>query len=112
MSSTIYDTLMSFLLSSVLIAALTGAEQPRASHATYDTAGRVVENKFGEGDATSLTREWGKTSYGYGGANTELPATSTSIEDTHSQNWTFDHDTLGQPTHAGIDGSSFNFDHQ
>ncbi|MGH9419303.1 MAG: hypothetical protein ACRD3J_04955, partial [Thermoanaerobaculia bacterium] len=37
---------------------------------------------------------------------------TTSIEDqTHTQNWTFDHDTLGQPTHAGIDGRSFNFDH-
>jgi RHS repeat-associated protein len=92
-------------------AAMTGAEQPRASQTTYDTAGRVVEDKFGEGDVTSLTREWGKTSYGYGGANTELPATSTATEDTHSQNWSFDHDTLGQPTHAGIDGSDFNFEH-
>jgi RHS repeat-associated protein len=92
-------------------AALTGAEQPRASHTTYDTAGRIVEDKFGEGDATSLTREWAKTSYGYAGANNEVPVSSTSTEDTHSQNWTFDHDTLGQPTHAGIDGSGFNFDH-
>jgi len=92
-------------------AALTGAEQPRASHTTYDTAGRVVESKFGEGDAVSLTREWSKTAFGYGAVNTELPATSTSIEDTHAQSWNLDHDTLGQPIHAGIDGSAFNFDH-
>jgi RHS repeat-associated protein len=92
-------------------AALIGAEQARASQTAYDTAGRVVESRFGEGDVTSLTREWGKTSYGYGGANTELPVTSTATEDTHSQNWTFEHDTLGQPTHAGIDRSDFNFDH-
>ena len=92
-------------------AALTGAEQPLASHTTYDTAGRVVENRFGEGDAVSLTREWSKTSFGYGAVNTELPATSTSIEDTHAQSWNLDHDTLGQPIHAGIDGGAFNFDH-
>src|SRR5256885_6060757 len=29
-------------------ASLIGAEQPRASHTVYDTAGRVVESRFGE----------------------------------------------------------------
>ena len=37
--------------------------------------------------------------------------TTTSTEDgTHTQNWSFDHDSLGQTTHAGI-GTGFNFDH-
>ncbi|MGH7486942.1 MAG: hypothetical protein ACREMY_15275, partial [bacterium] len=93
-------------------AVMTGGEQSRASHLLYDTAGRLTESKFGEGDATSLIHEFSKSSFGYGTGNSELPVSTTSIEDqTHTQNWTFDHDTLGQPTHAGIDGRSFNFDH-
>jgi RHS repeat-associated protein len=90
-------------------AVATGAEQSRASHLTYDTAGRLSESRFGEGDAASLTREIGKLSYGYG--NSELATSARSTEDAHTQNWSFDHDTLGQPIHAGIDGSGFNFDH-
>jgi YD repeat-containing protein len=104
---------------------MTGAEQPRASQTVYDQAGRVVSSTFGEGTvgpfarATStsprsfaIARESSKVENNYGGANTELPVTTTSTEDgAHKQTWTLDLDTLGQTTHAGIAGKDFSFDH-
>ncbi|MEA2163766.1 MAG: hypothetical protein QOK37_1893 [Thermoanaerobaculia bacterium] len=93
-------------------AVLTGAEQPRASHIVFDTAGRLAESKFGQGDATSLVHTFTDTAFKFGSGNSDLPLTASATEDeTHKQNWSFDHDTLGQPLHAGIDGSAFNFDH-
>src|SRR4051812_6754351 len=94
-------------------AVLTGAEQPRLSEIVYDTAGRLGETKFGQGTAEGFDHVFADTSYGFGSGNTELPVTAKSIEDaSHTQNWTLDHDTSGQQTHAGIDGSEFNFDHK
>jgi YD repeat-containing protein len=102
---------------------MTSAEQPRASQTVYDSAGRVVSSTFGEGASASnargiralsasISREFSKVENDYGTANTELPVTTTSTEDaTHSQTWTLDHDTLGQTTHAGINGKRFDFDH-
>jgi YD repeat-containing protein len=102
---------------------MTGAEQPRASQTVYDSAGRVVSSTFGEGASASnargiralsasISREFSKVENDYGTANTELPVTTTSTEDaTHSQTWTLDHDTLGQTTHAGINGKNFDFEH-
>jgi len=90
---------------------MTGAEQPRASHIIYDTAGRLGERRFGEGNATSFDHMYGKLVNDYGNANSELPLTATSTEDAlHTQTWTLDHDTLGQTTHAGI-RNDFTFDH-
>ncbi len=103
---------------------MSGAEQPRASQTVYDSAGRVVSSTFGESaaapnahairalTAASISREFSKVENDYGTANSELPVTTTSTEDaTHRQMWTLDHDTLGQTTHAGINGKKFDFDH-
>jgi RHS repeat-associated protein len=96
----------------VKTAVSTGAEQPRTAHFVYDTAGRLVETKAGEGDATSIVHAFNDLSYSYGTGNSELPVSAISIEDqNHTQKWSLAHDTLGQTIHAGIDQAAFNFDH-
>ena len=104
---------------------MTGAEQPRASEMIYDSAGRLVSSSYGEGttasparpvrtlSTSSISREWMKVENDYGLGNRELPETSTSIEEAaHRQKWSLGFDTLGQPTHAGIDGTDVSFDHR
>jgi hypothetical protein len=68
---------------------------------------------MGSGALSSpITRELFKVEHGYGCVNTGLPTTSTSTEDAmHRQTWSLGYDTLGQTTHAGIDGKDFNFEH-
>ncbi|MEA2163770.1 MAG: hypothetical protein QOK37_1897 [Thermoanaerobaculia bacterium] len=104
---------------------MTGAEQPRASEVIYDLAGRLVSSGYGEGRAalpsrpvralsgSPILRELQKIENDYGSANTELPGTSTATEDlVHRQRWSLAFDTLGQTTHAGIDGTDVSFDHR
>ena len=93
-------------------AVLTGAEQPRALADVYDTAGRLGETKFGQGSAAGFDHVFAQHQLRLrrGEHGTAGDGEVDRGQD-HTQNWTLDHDTSGQPTHAGIDGSEFNFDH-
>src|SRR5437016_3205544 len=80
-------------------ATLTGAEQSRVSQIVYDTAGRLGETTFGQGSADNLEHTFAHTVYAFGGGNTELPESAKTTEDeSHTQNWTLEHDTSGQQT--------------